>query len=1002
MLHSSAGAGKTHALVRHFLVLALSEEDPGAYTRILALTFTNKAAGELRERVVHYLEGLSKGGPLSGALQDVEATVRNEVGITAAEVRQRAADVLTHMLHHWSQLAVSTIDAFTRRVVMPFARDLRLDHDLRMTTEEEHYRAKAVDLLLEEAGTDHALTQLLVATCEQLLEEERSWRPDKPLLDLSKQLGRENALEHLAALRGIAHEHFIAVNQQLQQRVTAFREQMRTLGRQGLEAVAQAGLREQDLAYGKAGPSGFLRKLAEFDRWVDVNRNAEKALLNDKWAAGSAKGATLAAIEGIAPVLRTSIGGALDAREAMRTNAVAAAVLRDLMPTATLQALEQRLEQLKSDEGVAFFSDLTRKVAAIVQEEPAPFLYERLGEKYHHFLIDEFQDTSLLQWHALLPLLENALSTGGSALLVGDAKQAIYRWRNGEVRQFILLPELYGKEKLTYGEEREQALLRAYASIEPLAANHRSAHGVITTNNLLFAALREDLPEDLRAVYHRHEQEHRRSDEGYVEITCFDAEEQDEDAPRAELAWCERVVREALADGFRAGDIAVLTRSNQQGRSVAGHLIAQGHTVSSPDGLALGTDPGVQAVIALLAWTHRQDDQRAAIAAQRMAALHAPNEEVDPFTEEATPQALLRTWSRAHPLIAARSPLLPLVSRIVRALALDPARDAFVMGLMQEVHAFVRTDGDDVPSFLEHWQRAASKRSVPGSAGSGTIQVMTIHKSKGLQFPVVLVPFTNMASRGSQKDPLWIAPGPLAEDLPSVLVRPSAPLDTLEIPEIDEELRLRALDELDLLYVAFTRPEQRLYAGVDGKSKDRLSNGLRTHFQIGPGQQATVGTRAPAIVKAVSEPAAIALAPTPASAVRDLAIRRDAPEEWDPADPDPFRTRGRAVHAILARVRTPEDLERAVQVEGDANAIPTTEREQVHNALKNLIARADIAPFFAPGLTVRTEVTLIDRDGHALRPDRVVQGTEGTRVLDIKTGSPADAHAAQVRGYAEL
>lgn len=1002
VLHSSAGAGKTHALVKHFLVLALQEEDPGAYARILALTFTNKAAGELRERIVQYLEGLSKGGTHSGALQDVEATVREQAGLSAVALRARATATLTHMLHHWSQLAVSTIDAFTRRVVMPFARDLRLDHDLRMTTDEEHYRAKAVDVLLEEAGSDATLTGLLVATCEQLLEEERSWRPDRPILDLSRQLGKEDAMEHLAALRGVSSAQFIALRQRLQQRMATTRDRMRALGRQGLQAIAAAGLGEQDLAYGRNGMFGFLRKLAQFDTWVELNRNALKALENDKWAAGSAKGATLQAVQSVAPVLRDVMLAVVDANEALRTNAIAAAVLRDLLPTATLHALEERLEHLKHEEGVAFFSDLTRKVAAIVQEEPAPFLYERLGEKYRHFLIDEFQDTSMLQWHALLPLLENALSTGGSALLVGDAKQAIYRWRNGEVRQFIELPRLFAKEKLAFGDEREATLVRSYVPIDPLAANHRSAQHVIATNNLLFAALREALPDALRAVYHGHEQAHRREDEGYVELTCFDTDADEAEGTPAALAWAERVVNEALADGFRGGDIAVLTRSNAQGRAVAAHLIGKGFDVASPDGLTLGADAGANAAMAVLAWTHRPDDQRAALAVQRMALLHATTAEVDPFAEVHAPAERMRAWARRHPLITARSPLLVLLARILEALALDPAADAFSMELFGEAHAFVKTDGDDVQGFLDHWQRSASDRSVAGVGGADTVQVMTIHKSKGLQFPVVLVPFTNMTSRGSAKDPLWIDPTAVVDGLPAALVRPAAPLDELDIPEIDTEAQLRRLDELDLLYVAFTRPEQRLYAGVDGKSKDALSAGLRAHFQLMAGTMHAIGRRGPAVVRTRAERTGAALRPWVGGAARDLAIRRDAPEEWDPMDPDPYRTHGRAIHAMLARVRTIDDLPRAIAIEGDASGIPTDERTAIGSALQQLLLRTDVAPFFADGLHVRTEATLIDHAGHALRPDRITRDAHSTHVLDIKTGAPSDAHMEQVRTYAHL
>ncbi|HRH39672.1 MAG TPA: UvrD-helicase domain-containing protein, partial [Flavobacteriales bacterium] len=181
VLHSSAGAGKTHALVKHYLKLALATDDEAAYSRILALTFTNKAAGEMRERIMKYLESLAGNGELTVALSDVRDALIEDVGVSSATVRERAGKMLTHILHHWPQFAVSTIDAFTRRVVMPFARDLRLDSELRMTTEEQDYRDMAVDRLLEEAGSDAPLTDLLIAICEDLVESERDWRADKPL-----------------------------------------------------------------------------------------------------------------------------------------------------------------------------------------------------------------------------------------------------------------------------------------------------------------------------------------------------------------------------------------------------------------------------------------------------------------------------------------------------------------------------------------------------------------------------------------------------------------------------------------------------------------------------------------------------------------------------------------------------------------------------------------------------------------------------------------------------
>ncbi len=1002
VLHSSAGAGKTHALVKHYLQLALKDPDPAAYSHILALTFTNKAAAEMRERIISYLEGLSAGGELDGALTDVRDTIIVASGADAKEIQRRAQRTLTHILHHWPQLAVSTIDAFTRRVVMPFARDLKLDSELRMTTEEDYYRNEAVELLLEEAGTDHALTDLLVATCEQLLEEERDWRADKPLRDLVKQLTKEQALEHLEKLREFGNERFIALQRTLRERTNAFRERLRAMGRTALDTIEAAGLTENDLAHGSKGPISYLRKLASFDAWIEENKNVEKVLGNDKWESAKATGPTLEAVNSIAPMLRETIYAVetLRTKGEMKKHALTVAILRDLMPAATLHLLDDRLERIKHDEGIAFFSDLVKKVARIVQEEPAPFLYERLGEKYHHYLIDEFQDTSLLQWHALLPLLENALSTDGSALLVGDAKQAIYRWRNGEVRQFIDLPKLFGKEKLTLGEEREAVMKRSFVRRDPLAENFRSARSIIDFNNKLFDALKSGASEYLRKVYEEHEQHAVKEAQGFVSIRCYaEADADEEVVPEAQLVA--DAVTEAMIDGFRAGDIAVLVRTASQGRTISEHLVEQGMKVVSPDGLSLGGDPGVLAMMGLFAWLCRPDDVSAALAVQHIALLRSTEATVDPFASE-KPTRILRAWCAEHPRIHTRLPLFALLCAIAEALDLDPAVDAFVLGLLNETHKFSIEHGDDRNAFMEHWERVANKRSVSGSDSPDAVRVMTIHKAKGLQFPLVIVPYTSMGTGGGKGEMIWIDPRDAVEELPSALVRMNKQLEALDVPEVTKEVEMRTLDELDLLYVAFTRPEQRLYAGVASKGNERWAKAMREFLQLGPGDVWTSGVRGPAVMKKENAQHSFSLA---ASFPRErvaLAIRRDAPEQWEVNDPDPFRSHGRVLHAVLARVRVPSDLDAAIGAEADAWGMNAEEIRVMREQLGALLQQPALVPFFGPGLRVRTEATVIDATGHAHRPDRIVNDGAYTRVLDIKTGSPAEHHQQQVRDYAKL
>ena len=1003
VLHSSAGAGKTHALVKHYLRLALATDDEAAYSRILALTFTNKAAGEMRERILRYLEELAGTGDLSTALADVSRSLI-AAGVPEGSVRTRAGKALTHMLHHWPQLAVSTIDAFTRRVVMPFARDLRLDSELRMTTEEQDYRDMAVDRLLEEAGTDAPLTELLVAICEDLVESERDWRADKPLRALTAQLTKEQAITHLEQLRGLGNAQFIAIRQRLRSETTAFRERLRQLGTHALDAIATAGLNDEDLYFGKNGPVAYFRALASFNDWLDEKKNTLKALEKDKWASDKASAAAKAAIEERAPLFRETINAVEDLRRTgeLRRHAMACAVLSDLLPSAALHLLDERLEAIKREEGVTFFSDLVKKVAAIVQHEPAPFLYERLGEKYHHFLIDEFQDTSLLQWHALLPLITNALSTGGSALLVGDAKQAIYRWRNGEARQFTRLPRLFGKERMAEGEEHEGILERAHRPVEPLVENYRSARAIIRFNNDLFDALRNTLPEEHRTVYLAQAQREVKDLEGHVRIECFapadgDAEEED-DAPAA-TRFTTEAVRASITDGFMPGDITVLVRTKAQGRAIAEHLVAHGYEVVSPDGLSLGDNTAVRTVMAAITWIHVPDDVSAARCVQLLAML-------DP-TEHERPGLLrpvehMRAWRKEHPEAHAQKPLLALMHAVIRALGLDPAQNAFLLGLLNETHLFIQEHGDSASGFLDHWSRVAAKRSVSGTEDVNAIRVMTVHASKGLQFPVVIVPYADMAARGP-RDAVWIDPRSVVADLPAALVKASKTLASLEIPELVEEIALSRLDQLDLLYVAFTRPEHRLYAGFDGGKKSGTGADARAVLGLGSGDIREYGTRLSAPQrKARKEGSTVILSASGPFTPVQLAIRLEAPEHWDPADPDPFRSHGKAIHAVLARVRVTSDLDAAIDAEAGAWGLSKKDKLSMRTRLAALLSKPELGYFFGQGLQVRTEATLIDRDGRAHRPDRITSDGTTTRVLDIKTGAASGGHHEQVALYMRL
>ncbi len=1005
VMHSSAGAGKTHALVKRYLGRCLASANSGAYRQVLALTFTNKAAAEMRERVLRYLEQL-KAGSNEGVIRALREDLVSDLGIAPDELRQRAASTLHHMLHHWSDVAIGTIDSFTRRVVQPFARDLRLDHDLRMTTDQAYYHEAAIDALLAQAGGSPALTDLLVTTCRGLIEDEEAWRVDKPLGILSAQLDKEQALEHLSALRDLGNAVFLNTEKQLRERTRAFSAQVRAYGERALKAIDDAGIGEKDMYHGSRGPLSHLRKIAAFERVLDESgANTRKALDTDQWASGTAGAQARSALQQLAPMLRRTIEEVEALRPRMREHAIALAVLRDLMPAATLHLLDDALENVKRDDGVAFFSDLTRKVSAIVREEPAPFVFERIGERYRHFLIDEFQDTSLLQWQCLLPLVENALSTGGSVLLVGDAKQAIYRWRNGEVRQFIDLPALFRRDALPNGPALERALRQHYTRGEELRHNRRSARRIIDFNNRLFTALREQLPERLRSAYDHHEQLASKDLEGLVRMIPLP--EPPPEGPKAAALLTEQCVAEAIADGFAPGDIAVLVRSGTIGAQVVEHLVSLGKRVISTDGLRLAGDTGAQLVVALLGHLHHQDDLHAAKAVQLMLQAGVDIGFPDPLVPRKsrqaakTPRAAMDHWLARHPGIGPRLPLTELIQAIVAALGWSTATDGYLLFLLEEAHAHAIEHGPDLGSFLEHWDRKGKERAVELPPDPEAIRVMTIHAAKGLQFPVVIVPVTGMQGRGNRQELIWMKPGEVVPELPSAIVRIDTTMQELDVPEVAEELDLRTFDELNLLYVAFTRPEERLYAGIDLKSSSALSTALRTFLgepAEGPWSEG-VQERHHTGAASPSGP----LTATPRRPWADhLALRREAPEEWDPTDPDPDRAYGTLVHAVLATVKDSADLPAALRQLVGRGELAAEEAEALHAHLHWILAMPGMADFFGSTIEARNEVTIVDTDGHAHRPDRIVLGAEHTRVLDIKTGRPSDRHHEQVARYVAL
>ena len=500
---SSAGSGKTYQLTKEYLLLALGADDPAYFKRVLAITFTNDAAGEMKERIVGALRRFAypeADGKLDGLLAEVAA----ELKLPAAEVRRRAAATFRLVLYHYADFAVSTIDSFVQRIVTAFTRELGLPATFEVELDTDSVLQSAVAALLDKVNRDPNSKLLSLTLAEYALgqaEEGKSWsRLPEELAGFGKVLFNETVQEAVAQLDKLSLADFRRLDREIRARRAEIEAAFAQTQEVGMAILAQADVSVDDLYYGKSGIGQYVQKgVALLQADAGLNSYVRKTLAEDKWYGGKIKApADKARVDSVRQPL-TDLVATLDKLRAdyLPNYLLLTAMQPYLFHASLLSELNKIVEQISRERNVVLISEFNRRIASIVLTEPVPFLYERLGEKYEHILIDEFQDTSVLQWNNLLPLVENTLANGHSSLAVGDAKQAIYRWRGGEMEQILRLHQGNTAALVARAREPEmRELLRLrYETLDgalearALQVNYRSAREIVAFNNSFFEAV---------------------------------------------------------------------------------------------------------------------------------------------------------------------------------------------------------------------------------------------------------------------------------------------------------------------------------------------------------------------------------------------------------------------------------------------------------------------------------------------------------------------------------
>jgi len=1007
---SGAGSGKTYTLTREFLKLALQYDSPWAYKQILAVTFTKKAANEMKTRILEWLLEFANETDISSNQKAKD--ILETVDCSAEILQRRSALMHEHILHHYSDFSVQTIDSFVHRIIKSFSRDLKLSTDFEVEMDVEKVVTEVVAGQLRDMGEDQELSDTLQNFLEFQLEEEKSTRLKTELVDFFRSNSDEKANESLEKLSAKTISDFNEVRKEIRELVTQKRKIISEIRERIVKTISPV---EEDVNSNLT--KWFNRK--DTGHFADYGKTPLTQLDKDNIFTGK-KLENSAEHQTVNSLVLTDMETLIPLLD---DYSVVSKLKKNCYLLALIQDYKQRFELYKEENNTVLISDFTAIIQSVVKDNPAPFIYERLGERYRYYLIDEFQDTSLTQWQNFLPLITHTLAKGNMAMIVGDSKQAIYRWRNGDFKLFAELPEM-DSEPDDYITKEAEAQLKLASRTEQLDTNYRSSAEVVEFNNQFFTGFETALSETGKAMYAGVSQTPAiNKEDGYVEFQLFGARKDDNELFLDRIL---EIIKEAEQRNFDLGDIAILARKNKKLAEIASFLSHSGVKTSSQEGLLLKHNLKVRLVMGLLhAVAYPLDDSNNT---QLFTLLETWNgKEADLLlhssdlekytTEERRTHLRIRIWNYLEKLMGKAdyvswksASAYDALLGIVGYLKLDSEPDDYIETLLDFSFHAARRGQNSVKEFLEFW-KDHDKLSLSTAEDKNSVKLMTVHKSKGLEFPVVIYAEPFSQGRPGQ---IWYDLEGLETPIEQTIHSDggffkqkhqgqSARFDLVKA-SAEHEVSEKFLDGLNILYVALTRASQNLFIlglSATDKLKDPTIAVFQNVFQHDLKNE-VFKTGIITEKREYDEANDVDVEIIPSSLKsydwkNRLAFRFSNKELDTEGSTVTERTIGIQMHNALAEFKWIEnwpefkkDLEEKIL------------DEDILNGLAELSQTAEWKNWFTSPVNIWNEKHLLDSDGNEFIPDRVMEFENEVIVADYKAGAPNAKHPEQVKNYISL
>ncbi|MCG2794049.1 MAG: UvrD-helicase domain-containing protein [Weeksellaceae bacterium] len=1027
VINASAGSGKTYRLVQSILMICLRfPNQSDAIRTILALTFTNKAANEMKERILFYLgEFVRDNYSDNQDLKNVQEALANQgYKITLDDLHHRSQKVLDYILHHYSTLNIGTIDKFNSRLVKSFSYELGLAQNFNLEIQPEPYLIEAVDKMLDEIGEDETVSDAFMDFINYNLDNNERVNLNQTLYNSAKKFVSDVHYQPLQANKDFEWEAYENKKTELRETIKNLKSESLEIAKKALDLIKSRDIEIEDFASGKSGIGGFFQNILEFHKIKDKKfpfpSTSEESKLQTFLQGASAKGKhKKAEIHNILPQLiswrRKIIDLYINSQKKEK-------VLQAILPLKVNADIQKKLLEIEEENDLVLLSKFNILINENLRNEPSAFIYEKVGTQFQHYFFDEFQDTSTMQWQNFLPLRDNCITSENTSFtIVGDPKQSIYRFRGGESE---LMLDIINQKEIT----------PKFATAENLGFNWRSAKNIVDFNNRLYDFMSGDLNNEHQKIFGESAlQESKSQLEGRVKIHLLENSTKtifyDETVEKMQ-----NDIQQSLDNGFDFSDITILCRGNSDifnysqllGNLKVNYKGKETYIKTiSEKGLTLDLAFTIKALIEFLKWNLVPKNRQFLVKMMyflnvsgriTMTDFTSEIREIIKFENKKDIEDFINEKYNVT-LIQKDIPQLNLYNYIeyyVHEFSVENKETDFLLNFLEMLHTYTQNTRATLKEFLKYWEDEASKISIQASENVDAIQIMTIHKAKGLEFPIVLLPMRN--ENQDKKFSAWFDLG--SEDaLKTVILNPFSS----ELERYDQESagfnRINSyrnkIDRFCIQYVATTRPVEQMFFYLEKPNKSAnhlelfdfasqfqpVENGeLLDSFDV---YEVSAESLLKQKIKEKKEYqseniSSISQKTKKASNIEIATTSKNYQNRVEHVRIGIF------THEILAKIKTKKDVLKVLNSYLLEGTITDEEKTSILERIENILNDENFASYFADNLTIINERDLLateDGVSKTYRPDRLIKTKEGFIIVDFKTGAEKEKDQKQVDLY---